>query len=373
MGSSTVIVRKVNTYEDPALGKAVEEAFDRFLPDLRDKTVAVKPNLLLARAPENASTTTPAVIAAVCRAVIRRGGRALIVESGGGPITPSSLEKLYGVTGMKKAAEESGAELNYDCSSERMLVPAGKTKKEFLILSAIRHADLIVNVAKLKTHGFMKMTAAVKNLYGTIPGLHKAMIHKDLPSKKAFASMICDLATALRPALSITDAVIGMEGEGPSGGTPIRTGLLLASDDPFASDVLAASVMGIKAQDAPILREAIERELAASSPEGLKIEGDDWRGGRPYRFPGEKKSILGLLPGVLRYPIEDMTRAYPFISDRCVSCGRCAAICPQKTIKKGKDRFRVDISACIRCYCCHEICPEKAIDMIRKGKYPKNG
>ena len=181
------------------------------------------------------------------------------------------------------------------------------------------------------------------------------------------------MAEAISPALSITDAIVGMEGEGPSGGTPVRTGLLLASDDPFASDVLASSIMGIRAQEAPILREAIERKLAPSSVSSLTVEGDSWKGGRPYQFPGDKKSLIGLLPGVLRYPVEDLTRAYPYISERCVSCGRCAGICPAKAISRGKERFRVDIGKCIRCYCCHEICPEKAIDMIRKGKYPKHG
>ena len=374
MKTATVLVKSVSRYEQPAVDLAVEEAFRRFLPDdLAGKTVAVKPNLLLARTPENASTTHPAVVSAVCRAIGKRGGTALIVESGGGPITPSSPEKLYETTGMKKAAEESGAALNFDCSSEKMPAPQGKTRKEFLVLSSIRRADLIVSVAKLKTHGFMKMTASVKNLYGTIPGLHKAMMHREYPGKKEFASMICDLAEAFRPALNITDAIVGMEGEGPSGGTPVRTGLLLASDDPFASDVVAAAIMGIRPQEAPILREAIERKLVPASADEIETEGDDWRGKRPYRFPGEKKSILGLLPGVLRYPIEDMARAYPYISDRCVSCGKCAGICPQKAIRKGEKRFRVHIDQCIRCYCCHEICPEKAIDMVRKGKYPKNG
>ena len=202
MRTGTVLVNSVSHYEQAAVDQAVEAAFQRFLPSgLAGKTVAVKPNLLLARTPENASTTHPAVVAAVCRAVVKRGGKALIAESGGGPITPSSLEKLYEATGMKKAAEESGAELNFDCSAEKMEVPEGKTRKEFLVLSAIRRADLIVSVAKLKTHGFMKMTASVKNLYGTIPGLHKAMMHREYPAKKDFASMICDLAEAFRPAV----------------------------------------------------------------------------------------------------------------------------------------------------------------------------
>ncbi len=374
MNVSKVRIEKAESYTYPGIKEAIERIFEAFPMELEGKKVAVKPNLLLARAPENASTTHPNVVRAVCEAVIARGGHPVITESGGGPITKASLAHLYEVTGMKKAAEESGALLNEDTEAETLRYPAGKTTKEFLVLRAIRSADVVISVAKLKTHGFMKMTGAAKNLYGVIPGLHKAMMHKDLPGKPEFASMICDLAGAVSPALTITDAVIGMEGEGPSGGTPKKCGLILASDDPFASDLAASAIMGIKPEDAPILREAIARGLIPDDPHALQYEGaklDEVIS--PFAFPGNRKTILGLLPGILRYPIEDGRRAYPYITDRCVSCGRCAGICPQKTIHKGKTHFEVDISHCIRCYCCHEICPEKAIDMVRKGRYPKNG
>ena len=374
MNTAKVRIERLDTYTYAPLKAAVERIFDAFPMDLKGKNVVIKPNLLLARAPENASTTHPNVVRAVCEAVISRGGKALIAESGGGPINRMSLTHLYEVTGMTEAAEKSGAELNFNTESEKLAFPQGRTKKEFLVLKVIKDADLVISVAKLKTHGFMKMTGAVKNLFGVIPGLHKTLVHKDLPGKPEFASMICDLALAIKPVLTVTDAIVGMEGEGPSGGTPKKCGLLLASGDPFASDLAASAVMGIKPEEAPILREAIERKLIGNDPYKLEIEGEELRRViTPFSFPGNKKSIVGLLPGAIRYPIEDRLRAYPFITDRCASCGRCAGICPQKTIHKGKDHFHVDIEKCIRCYCCHEICPEKAIDMVRKGRYASYG
>ncbi|MBR5868951.1 MAG: DUF362 domain-containing protein [Clostridia bacterium] len=361
-------------YQYGAIKAAVEEVLENFPLPVSGKKVVVKPNLLLARTPENASTTHPMVIRAVCEGIRDRGGVVTIAESGGGPITPATLRHLYDATGMTKAAEESGAELNFNCESVKVALPEGKRVKEYLCLKVIREADFIINVAKLKTHGFMRMTAAVKNLFGVIPGLHKAMVHKDLPDKNDFAAMINDLCLSVKPALSIIDGVIGMEGEGPSGGTPKKCGLILASEDPFALDLVAAAVMGLPANEAPILRDAIRRGLVPDSTDEVEVEGIPLEEAvTPFQFPGTHKSIIGVLPGVLRYPIEDAVRPYPYITEACISCGKCAGICPQKTVFKSKElgRFCVKIKNCIRCYCCHEICPEKAIDMLKKRKYPK--
>lgn len=374
MSEKRVRLIQADTYQYSIIRDAVEEALQAFPVSMEGKRVVVKPNLLLARSPENASTTHPSIVKAVCEGVIARGGQAIIAESGGGPITPGTLRQLYDTTGMTKAAEESGALLNYNCESVRVALPQGKKVKDFLCLRVIREADLIINVAKLKTHGFMCMTAAVKNLFGVIPGLHKAMMHKALPDKNEFAAMINDLCLTVKPALSLIDAVVGMEGEGPSGGTPKKCGLLLASNDPFALDLAASKIMGVTPNEAPILRDAIRRGLVPALAEELKIEGTSLNDAIcPFYIPGSKRSILGVLPGVLRYPIEDATRPYPYISPGCAVCGKCAAICPQKAIKKDKEinRFRVEIKSCIRCYCCHEICPEKVIIMIKKRKYPK--
>jgi len=369
----TIKIQRVDSYEYTQIKKAVDEVFSAFPMDYEGKKVAVKPNLLLARSPENASTTHPNLVRAVCEAVIARGGKPIITESGGGPITEASLRRLYDVTGMSEAAQKSGAELNYQTESSRFFYPEGKTKREFLVLKAIKEADILINLPKLKTHGLMKMTGATKNLFGVIPGLHKTMMHRDLPGKQEFASMICDLALAISPELTIMDAIVGMEGQGPSGGTPKKCGLMLSGRDVFSVDAAASYIMGITPEEAPILREAINRKLISGGKKELEIIGEALdKVMCPFEFPAEKRTVIGLLPGVLRYPIEDALRAYPYITDRCVSCGHCAAVCPQKTIVRAEKKFKVELEKCIRCYCCHEVCPQKAIDMKRKRGYPKS-
>ena len=94
MKQGRVRIEICNDYTYDPVKAAVERIFQDFPLDFEGKTVAVKPNLLLARAPENASTTHPTVVRAVCEAVISRGGKAVIAESGGGPLTRAALAHL---------------------------------------------------------------------------------------------------------------------------------------------------------------------------------------------------------------------------------------------------------------------------------------
>ncbi len=82
--------------------------------------------------------------------------------------------------------------------------------------------------------------------------LHKAQYHLQLPALDRFADFLLDLALTVKPALTIMDAVVGMEGgEGPSAGTPRTLGYLLASPSVFALDVAAVTMIGLKADEVP--------------------------------------------------------------------------------------------------------------------------
>ena len=76
--------------------------------------VAIKPNLVMKKAPENAATTHPSVVRAVAEIVKEAGGRPIIVESPGGPFNEVLLKSIYKVCGITEAAELSGAYLNYN-------------------------------------------------------------------------------------------------------------------------------------------------------------------------------------------------------------------------------------------------------------------
>ena len=96
--------------------------------------------------------------------------------------------------------------------------------KRFEVIKAIREADRIINLCKLKIHTFSAMTGAVKNNFGVVPGLFKPGYHAKLKDGPRFAGMRLDLADLVAPRLSIMDAVVAMEGEmAPAPETPARS------------------------------------------------------------------------------------------------------------------------------------------------------
>jgi Fe-S-cluster-containing hydrogenase component 2 len=46
---------------------------------------------------------------------------------------------------------------------------------------------------------------------------------------------------------------------------------------------------------------------------------------------------------------------------KCIGCGECARLCPQKTIVMKNQKARIVEKNCIRCWCCQEMCPKKAV------------
>ncbi|MFR1476420.1 MAG: DUF362 domain-containing protein [Hydrogeniiclostridium mannosilyticum] len=142
------------------------------------------------------------------------------------------------------AAKSYGFALNEDCSSRELKTPGGAVSKTFEVIAPILDADLIVDVCKLKTHCMMGLSAAVKNMFGVVPGLMKPELHCRFPEKAPFAEMLVDLCCGVRPHLCVVDAITAMEGNGPSGGNPRFVGALLSARDPFYLDVLCAGLVG---------------------------------------------------------------------------------------------------------------------------------
>ena len=179
--------------------------------------IVLKANLLQPSGPEHAVCTHPAVVAAVGRMVKGVGAVTTIADSPGSgyKYNEKTLSTLYARSGMSGAAEEAGIEVNLDATYQPVSFPEGKLIKRFEVITPVIEADGVFNLCKLKTHVFMSMTGAVKNNFGVIPGLAKPGYHAKLHDKGHFADMLLDLAAYVSPRISIMDAVVGMEGEGP--------------------------------------------------------------------------------------------------------------------------------------------------------------
>jgi uncharacterized protein (DUF362 family)/Pyruvate/2-oxoacid:ferredoxin oxidoreductase delta subunit len=366
-----VILNTSENYRLDRVIESLEQIFDQMggieniiKPGMK---VVIKPNLFTARKPEDAATTHPAVVRAVTEMVQKAGGIVNIAESPGGPYNTNYLKRIYTVTGIEEVANETGAELNYDLRVEKIENPQGKIVKSLKILKPLVDADLIINIAKLKTHGMMVFTGAVKNMFGSIAGLEKAEFHLRMSDYDRFADSLIDIFLASKPKLNIIDGITAMEGEGPGAGVPKYLGAILVSNDAFACDYAALKLIGVDYHSVPVLKMAEDRglfqsdqvEIVGVDPETIKPDSFDVPALKHTR-PLERNKFLGFFKNKLRPHPE-------IISDKCRRCGKCAEVCPPKAISADKDnKMTIDYKKCISCLCCHEFCPEKAVK-IRKN------
>ena len=338
--------------------------------------VALKANLLVAAKPEKCATTHPGLIAAVGRLAKGGGAESFVVDSPTGAYAHSegTLKRVYRVTGMEAAAEQAGIGLNFDTACEAVSFPEGEFIKTFDILSPLLDADVIFNLCKLKTHTFMAMTGAVKNMFGAIPGRAKPGFHARLQEPTLFAQMLLDLAACVAPRLTIMDAVVGMEGNGPNSGTPRRVGLLLASPNPLAVDVVAAEIIGLSPNRNPVLREARKRGLQPVELDQVELVGLDKSDLRiaGFKLPdttgsGDGITGTGLWQNIVSPMFKSTFSLRPeVIEETCIACEDCYEICPVSAItmvEADKRYAHIDDDTCIRCYCCHETCPQDSIDL----------
>lgn len=351
---------------------------DRFVKP--GEKILLKVNLLRGAPPEEAVTTHPAVVAAVAGLIKTKGAQPRIADSPGHGYryTPKVLNKIYSACGMLEAAEQTGADINLDVSSGPVSYPEGLLTKRFDVIKPVLEADAVFNLCKMKTHLFTGMTGAVKNIFGVIPGLSKSGYHAKLHDARRFAGMLLDLAAFVSPRLSIMDAVLAMEGNGPGTGDPRRVGLLMGSVNPLALDVIAGEIMGLNRALNPVIQEAEKRGLKPTRPEEVAVVGADLSAirNRGFRLPDLIASDplgFGPLPWYQRIftPIvKDAMAVKPRVNpERCVACGACSAGCPMNAVSFPKGSAFIDDKKCIRCYCCHEMCPEKAIGLHRSLLY----
>lgn len=331
--------------------------------------VLLKTNLLLAKAPEAAVTTHPEFIRALVQLIKELGAEVLIADSPGGPFNEKLLKRAYQKSGLLELAAEEEIELNYNTASKKVEYLTGKINKSFELASYLEKADLIINLPKLKTHGLTMYTGAVKNLFGTIPGVLKAEYHLRLQSVYDFSRMLNDLAGLVKPELNIMDAVLGMEGDGPSNGRPKKFNYLLASTSPYYLDLAAVRLMGIEpVEKVPSIKAALDDQLLFKSK--LELKGAQLIAVEDLAIPViEKENNLldAKLPDFLADILENFLRAKPvFREDKCLGCCRCAENCPPGAIKMESDFPKVDLEDCIRCFCCQELCPHDAVEI----KYP---
>lgn len=376
----TVSIVRCEDYEFKNVKKAVYEALEGIatikLKIVKGSYVLVKTNLLMRKSPDDAVTTHPIVVEAIVRYLQELGCKVVIADSPGGPFTEWNLKSVYKAAGMFEVAERTGCELNFNTEVLEISNPDAKRLKTMQLIKIAKEVDFVVSAAKLKTHGMMTYTGAVKNLFGVIPGLIKADYHLRLNNIDNFADHLVDICDTVKPVFSIIDGVEGMEGDGPSAGEKRHVGLIMASENPYALDSVASRIIGIEPMIVPTIRAASQRNLFSGDLKDIDIKGvqlDEIKI-EPFKLPKSNNANLigGRVPKVFEKVILNTLRPKPvFNYDLCVSCGDCKRSCPPGVIDMSSGKPVPDLSKCIRCFCCHELCPKKAVDIKRHWLYDK--
>jgi len=371
MSNPAVAVRRCQDYSYPVVKQIVGTFADELRGGWRElipagATVLLKPNLLKPAFAHQAVSPHPAVVRAVAECCRDAGAGKIIIGDSPGFGT---AEKVAGKCGIAGIADELGIEVVNFTDSVTVHTPKQFVHRFFTIAREAAEADVIINLPKFKTHAMMVLTLAVKNLYGVLVGRQKARWHfQSGRDYDHFARLLLELAHTVKPAFTVLDAVIGMEGNGPGSGTPRPLGFLAASVDMTALDRIAADIAGIDPESIYTLRVAAKMGYATDlkditvlgdPPDSLRI--DDLAPAAHMQVDGP--AYIRPLTWLLRHV---MTTKPSINAHACEGCGICITACPAHCIVQPLPDLPVKInhSACIRCFCCQELCPEGAISAV---------
>lgn len=327
--------------------------------------ILLKPNVLTGAAVKKNVTTHPAVFKAMGRVLLENGARVRYGDSPGfGSFAAAAVK-----SGLADAGREIGIEMADFSAAVQVSFNEALIAKQLVLARAALDADGIIGLSKMKTHGFMRITGAVKNQFGCVPGIRKGEYHVKMPRSEHFAAMLVDVCRRLKPRLNVMDGIVAMEGNGPGSGTPRRMNVLLLSDDPLALDAVFCRLVHMPPHHVPTMKPGAESGLGVWEENAIAIVGDD-----PALFscPDFKVVRQSPVPFDRSFPyyLKKWITPRPVIDPvRCKKCGICSEVCPLKpeaVAAEGKNALPVyDYRRCIRCYCCQEMCPHGAITIRR--------
>lgn len=331
-----------------------------------NSSVFVKMNLLMKKKPEEATTTHPMLLKVLCEELLKINCKVIVGDSPGGIYNEKILKGIYKTCGVEDAVKDLDVKLNYDVSEIRVINDKAKLAKYITVIKPITEVDHVISLCKLKTHMMATFTGGVKNLFGIIPGILKAEYHFKMPKIEDFTDLLVDICEYVNPSLTIMDGIVGMEGEGPSAGNPKKVGILIASKNPYALDVIACKCINLDPIKVPTIMRCIERGILDKNFSDIVVCGNDINEVIIKDFKVPNVRSISFLKGILPQPIERRVNNFInpkpiFLKEKCVKCGDCEKACPPKVIKIDKNGPTVDLDNCIRCFCCHELCPKKAV------------
>lgn len=363
---SKVVIKHCDTYDInivfPLIKDAINElgGIESIIP--KNKTILLKPNLVVASTEDTAVTTHPVIFESIAKLLVENNYNVIYGDSPG----LGNPEKVAHKSGLKDVADKYNIKHADFTNGKQVSVPSSKVCKQFEIANANFEADTIINLPKMKAHALQRITGAIKNPFGMVLGYNKATMHSRYTNAFIFAEMLIDLNNYLDISLHIMDGILAMEGNGPRNGNPTKMNVILISKDPVALDTVFCKLVGVDHMIIPTI--TYGQEYGLGNYDNIELLGDPIE---PLinttfdisskKLTKEDKNRFAILKKVVRQPY--------ITEDKCKKCGVCVEVCPleDKAITfKNNDKSTVpiyDYTKCIRCYCCQEMCPHHAIDV----------
>jgi len=324
----------------------------------------LKPNLFTTISSEKGATTDLGIFMTLAEMIKDAGGKPVVGEC---PATASYARPdiVFDGLGVRETCREARVEINVLDREEPVRVenPTAEVVKDFWFPKFALECDGIIYVPKLKTHTLTKLTSAVKNLFGLQQGGTKAHHHvRTGNDPEGFNRLLVDLYGGIRDhvILTVVDAVVAMEGEGPTTGDPVGLGLIIAGEDALAVDIVSTAVMGWDPMEVGTNFIAADRGLGPGSLEEIEVVGVPIEeAARPFKRPEGFQD--GQMFHDVRMPIECNPEA-------CTGCGICVKVCPVDAIAMGEIP-ELNLPSCIQCFCCIELCPSGALKVVRTEAY----
>jgi len=333
------------------------------------ESVLLKPNMLVAAPAEACVTTHPSVFEAVARYALDAGASVTYGDSPGFGRPESVARKA----GLAQVAERRAVPLADFTGGRDVAFPDGQLIRQWVFANGVLDADGIISLPKMKTHGLTRVTCAVKNPFGCIPGIRKGEFHARLSDESRFAQMLVDLNRCLGVRLHVCDAVTAMEGNGPRNGSPRQVNAIVLSTDPVALDAVVCALMNL---DVSLVGTCTYGEqFGLGTATDIEVVGDDVAQLVVEDFDVNRRhgSVTGGEQGRTSRFLRRFVVPKPVIDTaRCTACGTCVKVCPVEPkavdwVDGESHRHRVpvhDYDRCIRCYCCQEMCPDRAIEIV---------
>ena len=220
--------------------------------------ILLKPNAAWDRQPEQAANTNPAVVAAVVKLCLEARASEVWVTD----VSVNDPHRCFARSGIEDAVKKTGGKIRF--TTENDFVPTdlrGESLKVWPVSVFYHQVDKVINLPVVKHHSLSKCTMAMKNLYGTLGG-QRNRLHQDINTA------IADLASAIRPTLTVMDATRVLKRNGPTGGNLSDVSVentVIAGTDIVSVEAYGLKFLDLKVEDVPFIVMAEKRGIGTSN------------------------------------------------------------------------------------------------------------